>query len=389
MLGFLIAPALYLISNYAIKTALAQLFVSLFQIAFVFLLFKIKRLQSGVNPKGETATFEILLFFSAGCILALMIAYTNNAAQSIYETVMIITALFGTLLILWWRRHITYNYRDAVNRQNAERIENSFEEYKLSTTENDYRLAVFAKQFHYLNKVLPALALLADNAAKQTDCADAIAVRETFQNVLREMNLANVKCSLQNIPQTGVNIIDVPIIQLFAAAERKNFKASADISANVESWFTDNKLNKNDLHILLGYLCDNAMISALCLPEAKVHVELSTINSLPVIRIYDSGEQFDEQVIAKLGLEQITTRAGVGGNGIGLFTVFNILAKYGASFTLDEAPQNFGFTKCIEIIFDGLHCFTVRTYRQSVVFACSARKDICVECIEILRDDTA
>ena len=118
---------------------------------------------------------------------------------------------------------------------------------------------------------------------------------------------------------------------------------------------------------MLSYLLDNAVISALGSPNAKVRTELKeTANKKPLIRIYDSGEQFNERVLAKLGQEEVTTRAGDGGNGIGLFTVFEILRKYGASFTLDEAPDRIGFTKCIEIAFDGRRFFLVRTYRESV-----------------------
>ncbi|MDE7082138.1 MAG: hypothetical protein K2O89_00335 [Clostridia bacterium] len=382
LVGFFIAPALYLIEVEAVRTIIAQLIVSIIQIAFVFLLFKIKRLQSGVNPKGETATFEILLFFSVGCIFTLMIVYTKNVTYSIYETVLLIIALFGLLLILWWRRHITYNYREAVKQQTVNRMEDTIEEYKLSSVENDLQVALCAKLLHYLNKAVPDCALLAERAAEQTGCADACAVRDMLQSIMRELNVTNEKSSLQNIPQTGVRLIDVPIIQLFTAAERKNVNVSANISTNVEGWFTESNLDKDDIHILLSYLCDNAMISALGSPNAKVRVELgATENQKPLICIYDSGEQFDEKVLEKLGLEQVTTRAGVGGNGIGLFTVFEILEKYGASFTLDEAPQCLGFTKFIEIAFDGRRSVFVRTCRESVVATCAARKGVTVELI--------
>ncbi len=392
ILGFPIAIALFLIKIETVKNILAQIAISIIQIVGISLLFKIKRLRSGVNPKGETATFEILLFLSVGCIFSLMIAYTKNATYYIYDTAVLIIALFGLLLILWWRRHITYNYREAVKRQNVNRMENTIEQYQLNSAENDLQVAVYAKLFHYLNKVLPDCTLLAQSAAAQTGCADACAARDILQDILREMNLANEKCSLQSIPQTGIRAIDVTIIRLFTAAENKNLKVRAEISANVESWFTERKLNKEDIHILLTYLSDNAMISALGSPAAKVQVELGvTKNSEPYIRIYDSGELFDEEVLMKLGLEQVTTRAGVGGSGIGLFTVFEILNKYGASFTLDEAPENFGFTKFIEIAFDGRNSVTVRTCRESVVAACAARKDITVEHVEslnVLRDGT-
>lgn len=310
ILSFLISIPINMLFNFVnnanLKIFGAQLVVSMVLIVGTFLLFKVKRLQSGVNPKGETATFEILLFFSVGSIFTLMIVYTKNATQSVYETVLLVITLFGLLLFLWWRRHITYNYREAVKQRYVNRMEDTIEEYKLNSAENDLQVAVYAKLFHYLNKAMPHCALLAESAATKTGDADACAARDLLHRILREMNLANEKCSLKNIPQTGVKVIDAPIIQLFTAAERKNFNASADISANVESWFTVRKLHKDDIHILLSYLCDNAVISALGLPDAKVRLELGATKRFePLIRIYDSGEQFDEKVLSRLGLDKL------------------------------------------------------------------------------------
>ncbi|MDE6275095.1 MAG: GHKL domain-containing protein [Clostridia bacterium] len=309
--------------------------------------------------------------------------YTKEIREYWINVVILVIALCGLLLIVWWRKNITYTYREAIEKQNVERLENSFEEYKLSAAENELQLAVYSKLFHYLNKVLPGCALIAEGDAKNM-----------LQRVLHEMNLANEKCALQNIPQIGESVIDVPIIQLYTAAERKNLKVSTTISADVKNWFSDSKILKEDIHILLSYLCDNAINSALGSPNARARVELSaTANHKPLICIYDSGEPFDEEVLAKLGLEQVTTRAGVGGSGIGLFTVFEILAKYNASFTLDEAPPIHGYTKSITVTFDESHSFVVRTLRESVVAACAARKEIVIQRIigidlQNLRDGT-
>lgn len=392
--GFLVAIALYIIKDEAVRTIIAQLINAVIQVAGVFLLFKIKRLQSGINPNNKNATFDILLYISVICIFTMMMLYAEDVKQYMLKVVVLVIALCGLLLIIWWRRHITYNYREAVNQQKVHRMEDTIKEYELNSAEKDFQLAVYAKIFHYLNKALPDCSLLADRAAACEDNVDACAVRDMLQHILREMNLANEKCSLKNIPQTGEKLIDAPIIRLFTEAEHKNLDVSADISADVESWFTEGKLQKDDIHILLSYLCDNAVISARGSHNPKVRVELgATAKAEPLIRIYDSGEQFNEKVLAKLGREQITTRAGVGGSGIGLFTVFQILAKYGASFTLDEAPQDFNFTKFIEIAFDGWHSVTVRTRRESIFAACAARREIAVERVESsgaedLRDGT-
>ncbi len=391
--GFFVAPALYPIGNEAVKTLIAQLIDTVIEGVGIFFLFKIKRFQSGINPKSKDATFDILLLISVFCIFTMMLLYAEEVKQYMVKVVLLVTTLCGFLLILWWRKHITYTYREAVDLQNVNRMEDTIEEYELNSAEKDMKDVVYAKHIHYLNKALPTVALLIERSAAQTGCPDACAARDMMRSILRETNNTNEKCSLKNIPQTGVKLIDAPIIRLFTAAERKNFNASADISADVESWFTESNLLTDDIHILLSYLIDNAVISALGLPNAKVLVELgATENKKPLIRIYDSGEQFDEDVLEKLGVEQVTTRMGVGGSGIGLFTVFEILGKYGASFTLDEAPQRFGFTKFIEIVFDGRNGFLLRTYRESVVKVCSVRKGVTVELIvpeeETLRDGT-
>lgn len=391
IVGFLAAPVLYFIEVEAVRTIVAQLINAIIEVVGIVLLFKIKRLQSGINPKSKNATFDILLYISVICIFTMMMLYDEEVKQYMLKVVVLVIALCSLLLIIWWRRHITYNYREAVKQQNVNRMEDTIEGYRLNGVENELLVAVHAKLFHFLNKAVPACALLAERAAVQTGCAEVCEVLDALRRIMGEMNIANEKCSFRNIPHTGVGAIDMPIMQLFAVAERKNFKVSADIYADVESWFAENKLRKHDINILLIYLSDNAMISALGLPDAKVRVELGTTeNKKPLIRIYDSGEQFDEGVIKKLGVEQVTTRAGVGGSGIGLFTVFEILAKYGASFTLDEAPSSFGFTKCIEIAFDGRRAVLVRTFRESVVAALAARKGITVELLEdeTLRDGT-
>ena len=388
LLAFLIfTPIAFLyslIGDFAFKSIITQLSISIIQIVFILLLFRIRRLRSGINTKSKNVTFDIMLYVSVVSIFIMTLLYAEDIRQSRDNVIILIVALCSLLFIVWWRKHITMTYREAIEQRDAERLKDSFEEHKLETAENQLQLAVYSKLFHYLNKVLPGCTYLAENVAEQTGSEDACAVRDMLQRALREMNIANEKCSLQSIPHTGESVIDVPIIQLFTAAERKNLKVSADTSADVKSWFSDGKIQKGDIQILLGYLCDNAVISAIGSPNAKVRVDLiAAANQKPLIRIYDSGEQFDEEVLAKLGLEQVTTRAGVGGSGIGLFTIFEILEKYGASFTLDEAPQILGFTKSIEIAFDDRRSFIVRTYRESVITVCAARKGITVERIAL------
>ena len=362
------------IKNDDVSIILANSIVSVLQILSPFLLFKIRRFRSGVDPNGDTATFEILLFSGICCIISMTLFYTD---QSLYEIVLIASAVCSLLLILRWRRHITYNYREAMKRRKVKNLEEEIAECELRSAENKLQVTSYSKTFHYLNKSIPHCTNLADKLADDTGCEDACALRNMLHRVSAEINVTNEKCSFMNIPLTGVRVIDMPVYELYTLAETKNIKVSADVSADVKSWFSDDGLDTGDIHILLSYLCDNAVHSALGLPNPRVRIEFTkTPDNAPVIRIYDSGKQFDEKVLAKLGSEIITTRAGSGGSGIGLFTVFGILEKYNASFFLDETSRIFGFNKFLEITFDNLRSVTLRTSRFSVVNACSHRADI-------------
>ena len=362
------------IKNDDVSIILANSIISVLQILAPFLLFKIRRFRSGVDPNGDTATFEILLFSGICCIISMTLFYTD---QSLYEIVLIASAVCSLLLILRWRRHITYNYREAMKRRKVKNLEEEIAECELRSAENKLQVTSYSKTFHYLNKSIPHCTNLADKLADDTGCEDACALRNMLHRVSAEINVTNEKCSFMNIPLTGVRVIDMPVYELYTLAETKNIKVSADVSADVKSWFSDDGLDTGDIHILLSYLCDNAVHSALGLPNPRVRIEFTkTPDNAPVIRIYDSGKQFDEKVLAKLGSEIITTRAGSGGSGIGLFTVFGILEKYNASFFLDETSRIFGFNKFLEITFDNLRSVTLRTSRFSVVNACSHRADI-------------
>ncbi len=367
--------------NEEVKRISAAVFIAICQIVLIIIFFSIKRFQSGLIPKNKNATFDIILYLSVACIFAMTLLYADNVKEYMLKVVMLVIILCGLLLVFWCRKHITYNYLESNARQRLEILENELKERKLNYEEIEYQLNVYAKQFHYLNKALPDCVDLINHAAAETNCDYVRSAQKIMNSALCAMNIANEKCSLQNIPQTGVKLIDAPIKRLYNESDKKNLDASVDISANVQSWISDFRLDANDMYTLMTYLCDNAIISAYDSPNAKVRIELcETAEQKPLIRIYDSGKLFDESVLAKLGKEKITTHSD--GHGIGLVSVFKIIKNYGASFTLDETTSKLGFTKCIEIAFDGQGSITVRTNRDSISHACADRSDIIIERID-------
>jgi hypothetical protein len=110
---------------------------------------------------------------------------------------------------------------------------------------------------------------------------------------------------------------------------------------------------------LITLICDlgeNAIIATKEKLNGNILLSFGLTEELvPYFNFYDNGSFFDKKVIANMGRRRITTHKEDGGNGIGLMTLFEILNKYNASYSLNEQLINSEFTKCIEVTFDGLH----------------------------------
>ncbi len=378
---YVVAVVLELAQAGTLKPIFAQALTSICQIVGICLIFKIKRFQSGIIPKNKNASFDVMLYLSVLCIFTMTLLYADNVKEYMLKVVMLVIILCGLLLVFWCRKHITYNYLESNARQRLEILENELKERKLNYEEIEYQLNVYAKQFHYLNKTIPACIKYLEQAAVQAPSGTVNNVLEMMRDMSNELKLTNQKCSLSNLPLTGVREIDIPILELYNASEQKNVKVSTFVPCDIESKLAKFSIDKKDIQKLLLYLNDNAVLASLELPHASVHMELCESNEGNLlIRIYDSGKQFDEKVISKLGKEQITTRTARGGSGIGLYEVFSIIEKYRASFILDETTSKLGFTKCIEIAFDGQGSITVRTNRDSISHVCADRTDLIIEC---------
>jgi two-component system response regulator PhcR len=77
------------------------------------------------------------------------------------------------------------------------------------------------------------------------------------------------------------------------------------------------------LYLVLCTLAKNALIALRGQPQARVRIEVGSADDAPVgrrawIRVHDNGPGIPPEILAKLTREPVTTRAGAGGNGMGL-----------------------------------------------------------------------
>ena len=122
-----------------------------------------------------------------------------------------------------------------------------------------------------------------------------------------------------------------------------------------------NIISESDLHTLLADLTENAIIASQNSSKKNILVQIVFSSDLTSIEILDSGESFAPEVLHNIGRKPVTTHPEEGGSGIGLMTTFEIAAKYKASFTIDELPDEVSFTKKIAVCFDGLAQYRINT----------------------------
>ena len=129
-----------------------------------------------------------------------------------------------------------------------------------------------------------------------------------------------------------------------------------------------------DLCTLIADLVDNARISMRAVRAKNILLCLGRTEDGLSLDVFDSGTPFAPEVIARMGLERVTTHAD--GSGIGIMTTFTILRRYGASFRLDESLGSALYTKKLSIRFDGRCRTQIKTRRQELLALAEKRPDL-------------
>lgn len=350
------------------------------QIISMIVLFRIKRFRSGISPQKDEGNFDLLLLASILCIFLFALFYTENIADSPVELIIIVITFCGLSLVVWWRKHITQNYKRHIYSRNEAFYEELISSYEKERSELLKHNDELAKIIHRDNKLIPAMVgavrQLSEGTQNPEELKSLLTQLEALDAEHRDL-IADYLDKSAQLPKTGNISIDAVINFINSKALKSNVHADFEITENCVTLLLEKVSELTDLNTVLCDLGENAIIATKSVESGKILIsfEIET-DSTPAICFFDNGAQFDEKVIASMGKRKFTTHASDGGSGIGLMTLFEILQKYGISFCLDELPGRADFTKCIQLRFDGLGLKTVKTQRSEVIHACHQRTDI-------------
>ncbi len=335
------------------------LIICVFQLILIFLIYRTKRFKSGISVQNNDGNLELLLLISILSIFLMTLFLTDNVDDSPFTIILICFIFCGLGLIVWWRKHITYNYQRQLYKRNGLIYEQRIEEYEKERVELLNQNDALAKIIHRDNKLLPAMVYAVNNLIKNSEnIEDLQPLLTQLENLSAERQtiISNYQSNTDTLPKTNVIALDAVLHYLYNKAQQNNVKFEISLNNDCLPILLSKITDMTELITLICDLGENAIIAAKEQPTGNILLNFGlTEEAIPNLRIYDNGRHFDKKVIAIMGRRRITTHKEDGGNGIGLMTLFEILNKYNASYSLNEQLINSEFTKYIEVTFDGLH----------------------------------
>ena len=273
---------------------------------------------------------------------------------------------------------ITKTYQDKLKDREIKELQVQNEKLKEEVTR-------LGKIVHKDNSILSEYAyilrtFLTKNSSQEKDISyDTERLLEKLDQLTKErkniIQQQDIHC--QKLPSTKVFGIDSLLGYKQQVAFKENIDLQACFSCDI-AYLAKEVIKEDDLHTLLTYLLDNAIIATKHNNGHHLLLTISIIECHYCISVLDSGIPFTTDVIAKWGLEQITTHTN--GNGIGMMTIYEILKKYRASFIINEIPSgNRTYTKKLTISFDKKNQYILQTTRpETELSKLSGRLDLTI-----------
>ena len=324
----------------------------------IYRIFKLKRLKYGIsllNGKLQDSYFSYWIFNL--CFMSLMFAIIFQEI-ALFDIVNIGTGLllliaFVLITIkesikLYYKQNLLIKDLESTKKELSEKNEElaKLEKENLEFSKTSHSLAHRQKVLEYkLNKLING-----DKATPQDTTKEEL--KKELEDISKDIYK---KPSDIEIEKTGIDKIDNMLEYMKSECDKNNIEFNLQIIGNIH-YMVNHFISENDLEILLADHIKDAIIAIQhsTNKNRSILVKIGKIQKYYGIYIYDSGVEFTDEVLNKLGKEPITTHKDSGGTGMGFMNTFDTLKRYNASLNIIkiDKPSLDNYTKSVEILFD-------------------------------------
>lgn len=324
----------------------------------IYKIFKLKRLKYGIsllNGKLQNSYISYLFFNLCIIILAFAIVLQEIPVLGIRKVglglMLLIIVIFITIkesIKLYYKQNLLIKDLESTKKELSEKNEElaKLEKENLEFSKTSHSLAHRQKALEYkLNKLING-----DKATPQDTTKEEL--KKELEDISKDIYK---KPSDIEIEKTGIDKIDNMLEYMKSECDKNNIEFNLQIIGNIH-YMVNHFISENDLEILLADHIKDAIIAIQhsTNKNRSILVKIGKIQKYYGIYIYDSGVEFTDEVLNKLGKEPITTHKDSGGTGMGFMNTFDTLKRYNASLNIIkiDKPSLDNYTKSVEILFN-------------------------------------
>lgn len=196
---------------------------------------------------------------------------------------------------------------------------------------------------------------------------------EDFEFLISELKeiSANNKSKKKSLLSTKNFKIDSTLQTMQLEAIKNNISFEVKINGKVSiNYMIEELVSATELSTLL---CDHIKNAIIAINASKttfrsICVVIGEINNSYGILFYDSGVEFNLEVLVNIGNKPITSHSDIGGTGYGFMTTYDTLNRTKASLVIEEYElKKYDYTKSVGIIFDNKNEYRILSYRADKI----------------------
>lgn len=365
-IGFIPSTILKIENDYANLVIICSIYIVMLNI-----LFRINKIKNGfifLQSSLENDYLSLtILNISVSIIFTLLILnnvhlLVDKSANLAASVVMFIIIMFITI-----QKTFTMYYKHKLLVSDLEETKAELESKKKEIERLEAENLEFSKTSHTISHQIKSLKFKIKELEMSKEISNEIDISNRVQEISDEYYR---KTAIVNIDKTGITEIDDMLNYMQSECINNDIEFELQLNGSIH-YMVNNIIPKEKLEILLADHIKDAIIAVNHSDNINksILVRLGLLDGVYSIYVYDSGIEFEEKTLAKLGKEPITTHKNEGGTGMGFMNTFDTLKKYNASMIINEIgkPSKDNYTKVIIIKFDNKNEFKIQSYKENIV----------------------
>lgn len=351
----------YILAQYKQQLYLAfTVIVSIFNIVFTLLFFRIRKLKYGFTfLKNEYIKLQILILT---IIIIVLYSFGRDfSKQDLFFTFICISIISLIIIKQVFNLYQKQKLQLQTLKDYEKELSDIKEELRITKEEKEKIIKSNHEFYHRQEALKNKLNTLLNNNYSTEMSNELTNITSRINNLSSEYE-DKLKSS-PKIDTCGIEEIDDMLTYFQNECNNNNIEFICKFDGNINK-IINNVITLSQFETLLGDLIRNSIIAINHTSNENRNIMLvfGLKNEAYELDIYDSGVNFEIETLLKLGLEKCSTHLNEGGTGIGFITTFETLQNTKSSLIITEMNSG-NYSKCIGIRFDGNSNYIIDSYR--------------------------